>query len=80
MQPAEVFNRHALPRLWKLNALATRLMPRLVHGDVQHVDFEKFTTGVQKLAQAGFMLTPQDEAHVRMQIGFPEIPVEELEE
>ena len=73
---AEVFNRHAIPRLWQLNALEPALQPYLGHGGVKQVDFEKFTTGVLRLAQAGMVLSPQDEAHIRAEVGFPEAAIE----
>lgn len=76
---AETFNRYAIPRLWQLNALQPELQPFLAHGGVKQVDFEKFTSGVLRLAQAGMILTPQDEAHVRAEIGFPEQVLEDVD-
>jgi len=76
---AEVINRHLFPKLWKLNALPMETLPTLTHGRVKRVDFDKFTAGVLRLTQAGIMLTPQDEAHVRMETGFPEMIAEEQE-
>jgi hypothetical protein len=74
----EVLNRHLLPRLWRLNALPRATQPTLVHGEVKRVDFDKFTAGVLRLSQAGMVLTPQDEAHVRMETGFPEAQPQEV--
>jgi len=68
---AEVINRHAIPRLWQLNALPRETMPSLRPGRIRQVDFEKFTAGILRLAQAGMILYPQDEAHIRAEIGFP---------
>ncbi|MFW6202299.1 MAG: phage portal protein family protein, partial [Gemmatimonadota bacterium] len=34
----DVLNRHALPRLFRLNGLPTEAMPRFVHGDIESVD------------------------------------------
>lgn len=75
----ETVNRYAIPRLWTLNALEPALQPYLMHGQVRQVDFEKFTNGVKNLAQAGFVMTPDDEAHIRGEIGFPEQVVEEID-
>lgn len=69
----DVINRHLLPKVWALNALPRETMPMLVHGRIKPVDFDRFTAGVLRLSQAGIALTPQDEAHIRMEIGFPEM-------
>lgn len=73
---AEVFTTHAFPRLGALNGWPETLLPRLVHSDLKEVDFDKFTAGVKNLTQAGLLLSPEDEAHIRSEIGFPEAPVE----
>jgi hypothetical protein len=69
---SEVFTVHAFPRLFALNGWNIALLPTLVPGKLKDVNFEQFTAGVKNLTQAGFMLGPEDEAHVRAEIGFPE--------
>jgi len=76
----EVLNRHLLPRIWALNALPRATMPRVVHGHLKQVDFDKFTSGVLRLSQAGMVLTPQDEIHIRMESGFPHVVPDAQEE
>lgn len=75
----EVINRHLLPKLWKLNALPRETMPSLAHGRIKQVDFDKFTAGVLRLAQAGIMLSDTDVAHIRSEVNFPEMAQEEQE-
>ena len=68
-----VFNRHAVKRLWRLNALPPETMPTLAHGKVKQIDFDKFSTGVLRLSQAGLVFSPEDEAFIRSETGFPEM-------
>jgi hypothetical protein len=73
---AEVFTLYAFPRLFRLNGWNEALLPSLVPGKLKHVDFEQFTTGVKNLTQAGFILGPDDESHVRNELGFPQAQVD----
>lgn len=74
---AEVFNRYGIPRVWLLNALPSETMPQLTYGKIRKVDFDKFTLGILRLAQAGLDLS-QDVDHIRMEAGFPERVAEEM--
>jgi len=69
----DVFNRYCIPRIWQLNAFPRETMPVLSHGRVMKVDFDKFTTGILRMAQAGVVWTPADEAYIRLETGFPEL-------
>lgn len=71
MAIADVFNRRALPLLWKLNGFPPQTMPTLVHGDVESVDLTELGTFIKNYAQAGFDVLDLDD-FFRMQAGFPE--------
>jgi hypothetical protein len=49
----DTINRHQLPRLWALNALDYRLMPKLAHGRVAQVDLDALANFVAKISGAG---------------------------
>jgi len=56
----EVMNSHAVPRLFRLNGMNTAKLPRLVHGDVEEVDLAELADFIQKLANAGAPLFPNE--------------------
>lgn len=58
---AEVFNRYAIPRLFALNDFKITGYPKLKHGDLGSVDLNELGSYIQKLAQAGMPLFPNDE-------------------
>src|SRR5262252_9063425 len=69
---ADVFNRHAIPLVWRLNAFPPERMPVLTHGDVESVDLKElgqFITAYGRIK--GFDLTDM-ENHIRVLAGFPE--------
>lgn len=67
-----VMNRHAFPRLWRLNGLPRETMPSLDHGDVESVDLNELGQFVLRMAQAGFDMTDIDvENEVRRRARFP---------
>lgn len=78
---ANVFNRHAIPRLLKLNGLDLRLAPKLVPGDIRDDDAALFATTLKTLADAGFSMAgdPAVEEWVRERFGLPEVSEEEME-
>lgn len=51
---AEVVNRHAIPRLLRLNGRATDTPPRLMHGDIETIDLAELGDFISKLSGAGF--------------------------
>lgn len=73
---AEVFNRHAVPRLLALNGYGTDECPVLAHGGVERVDLEVLGTFIQRLALAGAPLFPDDalENHLREAARLPAVP------
>lgn len=71
---AAIFNRHAVPRLWRLNGLPIETMPKLVHGQVERVDLKELGAYVSALAGAGAQLFPDErlEMHLRAAGGLPQ--------
>lgn len=66
----EVLQSEALSVLWQVNGLPRALMPRLEHGDVEHVDLKDLSEAVKNLAQAGFQVEDL-ERPVRRKMGLP---------
>src|SRR5215831_18403195 len=58
---AGVYNRHGLPRVWKLNGIAADLMPDIQPDMAQRVDLDVLSNFVLRLAQAGMPLFPNEE-------------------
>ena len=55
---AEVFNTHAIPRLWKLNGWPTDKLPKIIHGDIEAIDLTELGAFITALAGAGAPLFP----------------------
>lgn len=70
---AEVFNRYAIPRLFALNDFKITGYPKLKHGDLGSVDLNELGNYIQKLAQAGMPLFPNDalQKHLMEIAGMP---------
>lgn len=73
---AEVFNRHLIPRLWKLNGLDYEVAPKLVAGDLETPDLAGLGTFLSYLVGAGAQLFPDRELenHLRKLAGLPPAP------
>ena len=73
---AETFNRHLLPRLWKLNGLDYEVMPTLVPGDLEKPDLGQLGAFIQSLTTAGAQMFPDRELenHLREAAGLPLAP------
>lgn len=69
---AEVINRHAIPKLMKLNNVKADLWPTVVPGSVERVDLDKLGQYVVRLAGSGFDLTdPELQKYVLRQANMP---------
>lgn len=79
---AEVFNRHLLPRLWKLNGMDHEVMPTLVPGDLEKPDLTALGEFVSKLTASGATMFPDRELenHLRQAAGLPLAPEESMGE
>lgn len=71
---AEVFNRNAVPILFKLNGLGTENLPKIIHGDIESVPLDELGNYIQKLANAGFPLFPNKELEDTL-LRFANLPV-----
>ena len=71
---AAVLNRHALPRLWRINGFDRALMPQFVPDMAQRTDLDALGKFILSLSQAGMPLFPDDdlEAYVRDAAGLPD--------
>ena len=72
---AQVLNRYALPRLWRMNDFSIDVLPKFVPDMPQRLDLDSLGAFIANLAKAGMPLFPNDEleAYVRDAAGFPEI-------
>lgn len=57
---AEVFNRHAIPRLFKVNGVDLENLPQLVYGDIEKVNLESLADYVNALSGAGMPIFPDE--------------------
>lgn len=55
----DVFNRQAIPMLWRVNGFDMERMPKLSHGDIESLDLNVLGTYVQALASVGIDLTEE---------------------
>lgn len=72
----DTFNRHLMPRLWKLNGLDVELMPTLVAGDLEKPDLTALGEFISKLTASGATMFPDRELenHLRSAAGLPLAP------
>ena len=76
-----VINRHAIPRLLRLNGVETpNGLPTLQHGEVERIDFAAFGELIERLTKAGVELTLEDERYIREKVGLPVPETTEEEE
>jgi len=57
----DVFNTHAVPRLFKLNDFKVESYPELRHGDIESVELSELGEFIQRLSGAGMPLFPNKE-------------------
>lgn len=79
---AEVFNRHAIPRLLGLNGFQLETLPKLMHGDVETVDLIELGNFITALSGAGFPLFPDFDLEnwIRTQAGWSNVTQEQWDE
>jgi hypothetical protein len=58
---AAVYNRFALPRLWKLNGFDFNVMPSIQPDLAQRIDLDVLSNFVLRMAQAGMPLFPNED-------------------
>ena len=77
---AEVFNRFAIPRLWRMNGWEIDRLPKWIPGDIEKPDLAKLGTYISQLAGSGVALFPDKnvEDYLKRAAGLP--VKEEIEE
>ena len=72
---ADVLNRFALPRLWKMNGFDYKLLPKFIPDMPQRLDLDSLGAFIANIAKAGMPLFPNEdlEEYVRDAAGFPEL-------
>jgi hypothetical protein len=75
-----VFNRYAIPRLFKVNGWKLDVLPKLKHGPVQDVSIEELGKFIGDLGRAGAPLTLDEELenHLRRKANLPQKNVETM--
>jgi hypothetical protein len=67
----DVFNRHLIPRLQRLNGKPTDKLPKLVHGEVEKVDLTELAAYISALSGAGITFTPEEQQYLKEQAKLP---------
>lgn len=72
----DVFNRHLLPRLWRLNGLPPEYMPSIHCADLEQPNLAELAQFIQTLTGAGAQMFPDRELenHLRKLAGLPLAP------
>jgi len=65
---AEVFNRHAIPRLLRINGIDTTRLPQLQHGDVEKPDLAELGLFIKRIVQSGAAFDQAIEERVRQMV------------
>jgi hypothetical protein len=75
---ADVINRYALPRLFKMNGFPEDLVPKFVPDMPQRLDLDSLGAFIANLAKAGMPMFPNDELEnwVRDAAGLPELDMD----
>lgn len=69
---AEVINQHAIPRLMRLNGFSDEDAPKIVYGEVSHVDLRELSEYIGKLTAAGILMPDERlEEFLREVAGLP---------
>lgn len=68
-----VFNRYAVPRLFKYNTFNVKELPKIKHGDIETVNLTELSDFVSKLSASGAITFPDDdlENYLRIQAKLP---------
>lgn len=75
----DVFNRYAIPRLFKLNGLPVDRLPKLTHGDIESQDLGELGAFIESMTKSGALLFPNPELenHLLKQAGLPTVQEEQ---
>lgn len=75
---ADVINRHAIPRLFRMNGKPVDRLPKLAHGDIETVDLQELGAFVTALTGAGVAFDSKAVAFLLEQGGIPHDPVDQI--
>jgi hypothetical protein len=77
---ASVFNRFAVPRLFRLNGWSLESLPAIKHEPVKQISLEELGRFIESVARAGMPLFPDQELEsvLRQRADLPEPPEERL--
>lgn len=67
----EVVNRHAIPRLLRLNGMSDENPPTLTHGDIESIDLNVIASFISTMSGAGFDVTDEQLKYLLKQGGLP---------
>jgi len=67
----EQFNRHAIPRLMRLNGLNGMRSPRLVHGAVERISLTDLGEFLSKISGLNLIFDDEEIAWIKLQAGIP---------
>jgi len=72
---AGIYNRHALPRLWKLNGFDFDCMPKVEPDLAQRIDLDVLSNFVLRMSQSGMPLFPDEDlqSYIRDAAGLPDV-------
>jgi len=72
---AEIYNRYAIPRLWRLNGFDMDIMPRIEPDMATRVDLDMLSNFVLRMSQAGMPMFPNEElqAYILDAAGLPDV-------
>lgn len=75
---ADVMNRYAVPRLFQLNGMDLKNLPKIVHEDIEDPPLDSLGTYITALSNAGVPLFPDDELeqYLRKIANLPELSEE----
>lgn len=60
----DVINRHLIPKLLKYNGIKVKVLPKLIHGDIESIPLDEVAAWFTALAQAGFPLFPSPDGEL----------------
>ena len=75
----DIFNQHAVPRLFRLNGFKLEGLPKFVHDDIETPDLKDLGEYISKLAGAGAELFPDDDLENALR-GFATLPEKKVED
>ena len=78
---AAVINRHAIPRLLRLNGRPLDVLPKLLHGDIETVNVKELAELILRMTAAGAPMFPDTklEDFIRESVGLPKTELGEEE-